>query len=328
MGTSSVRHTRRTARMSSSDSANATARGSTAHGLASVEYVRRLASSVRTFSGPIASSKDRRRVESSVEPVIRTTHERERLTCPFRRRVSPKAGTTFMARSAFDDWRAHQSGSPPKDDGARADRVPGSGVPHAVGPRLGDREPNLADLQGPADADLCDDAAAPRERARADPSRDPAPIQGRAVRDVPAGPRGRPALAGEANRLGIGNARTRVRDQRRAGTGITRPVRSDLRTEERAGATPPYVRRSDAGGDRHRDDEEPGTDPRRLHARPRRQGETRSSPEVRLLLHAGQSGRRAGAPETRGGAPHRLHDARLHARVRRKGIPDEPSDPG
>src|SRR5439155_863904 len=32
MGTSSVRHTRRTARMSSSDSANATARGSTAHG--------------------------------------------------------------------------------------------------------------------------------------------------------------------------------------------------------------------------------------------------------------------------------------------------------
>src|SRR2546427_4722311 len=102
IGTSSSRHTCRTARTSSSASANATARGWTAHGLASVEWVRRIESSVRTFSAPIACSKARRRVASSAEPVIRTAHQRRGLTCPFRTGVSPAAGTTFMSRTAFD----------------------------------------------------------------------------------------------------------------------------------------------------------------------------------------------------------------------------------
>src|SRR2546425_9112502 len=328
IGTSSTRHSCRTARTSSSASANATARGWTAHGLASVEWVRRIESSVRTFSAPIACSKARRRVASSAEPVIRTAHQRRGLTCPFRTGVSPAAGTTFMSRTAFDGSGAHQSGSPAEDDGPWADGVPGPRVPHIVGPWVGDRQPDLPAVQGPSDADLRDDATAPREGARPDPTRDTAPVQGRAVRDLPACPGGRHALPGEADRRGIGHPRARVRDQRSEGAGVARTVRGDLRPQERPRAAAEDVRRRDAGGDRHRDDEEPGTNPRGIHAGPRRQSEAGGPLEVRFLLYAGEPRRCTRPPETRRGAPHRLHDARLHARLRRQRVPDEPPDPG
>src|SRR5437867_11903725 len=104
-----------------------------------------------------------------------------------------------MSRTAFDGSRAHQPGSPAEDDGPWADGGPGPRVPNRVGPWVGDRQPNLTAVQGPADANLRDDAAAPRERPRADPTRDTAPIQGRAVRDLPARPGGRHALPGESD---------------------------------------------------------------------------------------------------------------------------------
>src|SRR5207245_3757314 len=201
--------------------------------------------------------------------------------------VSPKAGTTFMASPVFDAWRAHQSRPPPEDGGPWTDGIPGPRVPHLVGSRLGDCEPDLAALQGPSDPHLCDDATAPRKRSRPDLARDAAPLQGRPVRDLPADPRGGHAIPGETDRQRTRWPRSRVRDQRSARAGIAGTVRGDLRAEERPGATPEDVRRRDSRGDRHRDDEEPRADPRRLHAESRRQGEGRSSTEVRVLLHAG-----------------------------------------
>src|SRR5207245_5080958 len=47
-------------------------------------------------------------------------------------------------------------------------------------------------------------------------------------------------------------------DQRATGAGVAGPVRGDLRTEERPGATPEDVRRRDPGGDRHRTTKSPG----------------------------------------------------------------------
>src|SRR3989442_8121372 len=255
MGTSSARHTSRTARMSASESTNATARGSTAHGLASVEYARRLASSVRTFSGPTAFSSDLRRVASSTGPLIRTRINASDSFALFAGQVSPMGGTTFMSSPAFEGSRAHQSRPPPEDGGPRTHGIPSPRLPHVVGPRLGDGEPDLAALEGPANAHLCDDAAAPRKRVRPDLARDAPPLQGGPIRDLPADPRGRHAIPRETNRHRTPRARSRVRDQRATGAGVAGPVRGDLRTEERPGATPEDVRRRDPGGDRHRDDE-------------------------------------------------------------------------
>src|SRR3989442_4079516 len=154
-------------------------------------------------------------------------------------------GTTFMSSPAFEGSRAHQSRPPPEDGGPRTDGIPGPRVPHLVGPRLGDGEPDLAALEGPADAHLCDDAATPRKRARPDLARDAAPLQGRPVRDLPADPRGRHAIASETNRHRTRRPRSRVRDQRSTGAGVAGPVRGDLRTEERPGATPEHVRPPD-----------------------------------------------------------------------------------
>src|SRR5205823_5276047 len=84
-------------------------------------------------------------------------------------------GTTFISRLAFEGFRADQPGAGPEVDGARPNGIPGPGVPDAPRSRRRDGKPDLPPVEGPADADIHDDAAAAPERARANPAGDAAP---------------------------------------------------------------------------------------------------------------------------------------------------------
>src|SRR5438132_1396555 len=180
----------------------------------------------------------------------------------------------------------------------------GSHVPHPPGSRSGDGDADLALVEGPSDANLCDDATAPPERPGADPSGNTAAIRAGFVRRIPPSPRRRPSIAGEADRRGPRPPGAGIRDQRPAGARIPRSVRSDLWPEERPRALAPDVRDRLAGSDRDRDDSEPGADPRSVSAKPRGEGYPRGAIEVRFPLHAGEPRRRPHAAEARGGPPH------------------------
>src|SRR6266545_440980 len=119
------------------------------------------------------------------------------------------------------------------------------------------------------------------------------------LRRIPEDLGGRSAVPRESARRGPRVAGEGVRDQRPAGAGVPRTVRGDLRSEECAGASAEHVRLLDPGGHRHRHDEEPGADPRRLLTGTRREIEAGRPPEVRVLLHPGEPGGRADAPAPR-----------------------------
>src|SRR5439155_26727116 len=95
----------------------------------------------------------------------------------FSSRPSVAQGTTFIPHVVFEGFRADQPGTRSKADGTRPDGVPGARVPYPPGSRSGDGDPNLALVEGPSDANLYDDAAAPSERPRADPAGDAAAIR-------------------------------------------------------------------------------------------------------------------------------------------------------
>src|SRR5207249_2158721 len=82
-----------------------------------------------------------------------------------------------ISRLAFEGFRADQPGAGPEVDGARPDGIPGPGVPDAPRSRRRDGKPDLPPVEGPADADIHDDAAAAPERARANPAGDAASVR-------------------------------------------------------------------------------------------------------------------------------------------------------
>src|SRR5437660_62481 len=232
--------------------------------------------------------------------VLRTAGRR----FPFFGAAVSRLGNNVYPARRLRRLRADQPGTRTKADGTRPDGVPGARVPHPPGSRSGDGDADLALVEGPSDANLCDDATAPPERPSADPSGNTAAIRAGLVRRIPPSPRRRPSIAGETDRRGPRAPGAGIRGQRPAGARIPRSVRSHLWPEERPRALAPDVRDRLAGSDRDRDDSESGPDPRSVSAEPRGEGHPRGAIEVRIPLHAGKPRRRPHVAEARGGPPH------------------------
>src|SRR5256885_7638888 len=96
---------------------------------------------------------------------------------PFFGTAVGRPGNNVYPERRLRRLRANQPGTRAKADGTRPDGVPGARVPHPPGSRSGDGDADLALVEGPSDANLCDDATAPPERPGADPSGNTAAIR-------------------------------------------------------------------------------------------------------------------------------------------------------
>src|SRR5205807_781830 len=137
---------------------------------------------VRTLSGPSAASSARPR-DSSAD-AIRSCCEPP-VDVSFLRNGDRSARNNVYPARRLRSLRADQSGTRAKADGTRPDGVPGSRVPHPPGSRGRDGDPDLALVEGPSDADLCEAAAAPPEWPGADPSGNAAAVRAGLVRRIP-----------------------------------------------------------------------------------------------------------------------------------------------